>query len=227
MMDQKLVQMLASELLQAEDTATPIPPLTDRYPDITIPDAYAIQKAVIDLKTARGETVIGKKIGLTSQGIRDQVGVQEPDYGVMTSAGVVNDGECIDVSRMICPRIEAEIVFVLKKTLDKDYITAWDVIDATAGVMPALEIVDSRIQDWRIKIQDTISDSASYARVVTGGNKLVPINDLDLSMVPMASLQAGELILSGAFTPVFDFRPGDHVFVRFGPLGNVSLSAKA
>lgn len=117
MMDQKLVQMLASELLQAEDTATPIPPLTDRYPDITIPDAYAIQKAVIDLKTARGETVIDKKIGLTSQGIRDQVGVQEPDYGVMTSAGVVNDGECIDVSRMICPRIEAEIVFVLKKTL--------------------------------------------------------------------------------------------------------------
>lgn len=137
-------------------------------------------------------------------------------------------------------------------------------IDATAGVMPALEIVDSRIQDWRIKIQDTISDSASYARVVTGGNKLVPINDLDLSMVPMASfrngelmftgcgaavmasnpvnsvvwlankmkqygtpLQAGELILSGAFTPCLTSGRAIHVFVRFGPLGNVSLSAKA
>ena len=263
-MENALIEKLADELLAAEDNATPIPPLTDRYPDITVPDAYAIQKAVIDRKVARGEVVIGKKIGLTSQGIRDQIGVQEPDYGIMTSAGVVKDGECIDVSKMICPRIEAEIVFVLKKDLDKDYITAWDVIDATAGVMPALEVVDSRIQDWRIKIQDTVSDSASYARVVTGGNKLVPIDDLDLSMVPMASfrngelmftgcdaavmgsnpvnsvvwlankmkqygspLRAGELILSGAFTPVFDFRPGDHVYVRFGPLGNVSLSAQS
>ena len=262
-MNQDLIQALANELLQAEDTATPLPPLTDRYPEMTIDDAYAVQKAVIDKKVARGEVVIGKKIGLTSQGIRDQVGVQEPDYGIMTNAGVVKDGECINVSKMICPRIEAEIVFVLKKDLDKDYITAWDVIDATAGVMPALEIVDSRIQDWRIKIQDTVSDSASYARVVTGGNRLVPINDLDLAMVPMASfrngelmftgcgaavmasnpvnsvvwlankmkqygspLQAGELILSGAFTPVFDFRPGDHVFVRFGPLGDVSLRAQ-
>lgn len=263
MMNQELIQSLANGLLQAEDTATPIPPLTDRYPDMTIDDAYAVQKAVVDKKVARGEVVIGKKIGLTSQGIRDQVGVQEPDYGIMTNAGVVKDGECIDVSKMICPRIEAEIVFVLKNDLDKDYITAWDVINATAGVMPALEIVDSRIQDWRIKIQDTVSDSASYARVVTGGNRLVPISDLDLSMVPMASfrngelmftgcgaavmasnpvnsvvwlankmkqysspLRAGELILSGAFTPVFDFRPGDHVFVRFGSLGNVSLSAQ-
>lgn len=263
-MEQKLIQALADELLKAEDTATPIPPLTDRHPDMTISDAYAIQKGVIERKVARGEVVIGKKIGFTSQGIRDQFGVQEPDYGVMTNAGVVSDGEFIDARKMICPRIEAEIVFVLKKDLDKDFITAWDVIDATAGVMPALEIVDSRIKDWRMKIQDTVSDSASYARVVTGGNKLVPINDLDLSMVPMASyrngelmftgcgasvmasspvnsvvwlankmkqfgtpLRAGELILSGSFTPVFDFRPGDHVFVRFGPLGNVSLNAKA
>lgn len=263
-MDQVLIQQLANELLVAEDTATPILPLTDRYPNITIQDAYAIQKAVIDLKLARGEVVIGKKIGLTSKGIRDQVGVHEPDYGVMTDAGWVKDGECIDAGKMICPRIEAEIVFVLKKDLDKKVVTAWDVIDATAGVMPALEIVDSRIKDWRIKIQDTVSDAASYARVVTGGNRLVPINDLDLSMIPMASfrngelmytgcgaavmasnpvnsvvwlankmnsfgtpLRAGEIILSGAFTPVFDFRPGDHVFVRFGPLGNVSLSAQA
>lgn len=262
MMEQALILQLAEELLKAEDTATPIAPLTDRYSNITVDDAYAIQKAVIEMKVARGEVIIGKKIGLTSKGIRDQVGVQEPDYGIMTSAGVVKDGECIDVSRMICPRIEAEIVFVLNKDLDKDFITAWDVIDATAGVMPALEIVDSRIKDWRIKIQDTVSDGASYARVVTGGNGLVPISSLDLSMVPMASfrngelmftgcgaavmasnpvnsvvwlankmkqygspLRAGELILSGAFTPVFDFRPGDHVYVRFGPLGNVSLSA--
>ncbi len=263
-MDKQLIDTLAAELLLAEDTATPVPPLTDRYSDITIEDAYAIQKSVIDKKLARGEVVIGKKIGLTSQGIRDQVGVQEPDYGIMTNAGVVLDGECIDVRKMICPRIEAEIVFVLKKDLDKKFITAWDVIDATAGVMPALEIVDSRIQDWRIKIQDTVADAASYARVVTGGNRIIPLNEIDLSMVPMASyrngelmftgagaavmasnpinsvvwlankmkaygapLRAGELILSGAFSPVFDFRPGDHVFVNFGPLGTVSLRAQA
>lgn len=262
-MDQVLIQTLAHELLFAEDNATPIPPLTDRYTNITVPDAYAIQKAVIDLKTTRGENVIGKKIGLTSKGIRDQVGVQEPDYGIMTSAGVVLSGETIDLSKMICPRIEAEIIFVLKKDLDMPFVTAWDVIDATAGVMPGLEIVDSRIQDWRIRIQDTVADGASYARVVTGGNRLVPINELDLSMVPMASyrngelmftscgaavmasnpinsvvwlankmasygapLRAGELILSGAFTPVFDFRPGDHVVARFGALGQVELTGK-
>lgn len=118
-MDQVLIQQLANELLVAEDTATPILPLTDRYPDITIQDAYAIQKAVIDLKLARGEVVIGKKIGLTSKGIRDQVGVHEPDYGVMTDAGWVKDGECIDAGKMICPRIEAEIVFVLKRIWTK------------------------------------------------------------------------------------------------------------
>ena len=104
---------------------------------------------------------------------------------------------------MICPRIEAEIVFVLKKDLDKKVVTAWDVIDATAGVMPALEIVDSRIKDWRIKIQDTVSDAASYARVVTGGNRLVPINDLDLSMIPMASFRNGELMYTGWAPPLW------------------------
>ena len=256
----KLIELLAHELLVAEDTASPILPLTDRYPGITIDDAYQIQKEVIQLKVNRGEMIIGKKIGLTSKGIREQVGVREPDYGIMTNAGLVLDGESIDLSKLIRPRIEAEIVFVLKEDLKGPFVTPWDVIRATAGVMPALEIVDSRIKDWKIKIQDTVSDSASYARVVTGGNQLVPLTELDLSMVPMASykngelvytacgaavmnnpinsvvwlankmlaygnpLQAGELILSGSFTPVFDFNPGDSVFVRFGPLGHVSLS---
>ena len=261
-MDQALIRQLAVELLAAEDNATPIPPLTDRYPEITVADAYQVQNTVVEMRLARGEVIIGKKIGLTSKGIQLQVGVTEPDYGVMTNAGLVMDGACIDSRKMIAPRIEPELVFVLERDLDGPQVTPWDVIRATAGVMPALEIVDSRIIDWKIKIQDTVSDAASYARIVTGGNQLIPISSLDLSMVPMAlyrngelvhtacgaavmanpinsvtwlankmveygtPLKAGELILSGSFTPTVDFHPGDHIQANFGPVGKINLLAQ-
>ncbi len=200
-MEQRIIEMLAGELLAAEDTCTPIVSLTERYPDMTIDDGYAIQKCVVAKKLARGEVVIGKKIGLTSEGMRERIGIHEPDYGVMTDRGLILDGK-LHMDTLIKPRIESEIAFILKEDLDKKVVSHWDVIRATAGVMPALELVDSRIKDWKIKIQDTVADAASYARVITGGNRVIPIDGLDLSMIPMAAYKNGQLVSTGCSAAV-------------------------
>lgn len=193
MFDKNLIDKLAKELIVAEDTCTTIERFSVRYPEITIEDAYKIQDRVIELKLERGEKIIGKKIGLTSKGIREQIGVFEPDYGTLTDRGLIYGKEEIDLSTLIDPKIEAEIVFVLKEDLKGPVVTPWDVIRATEGIMPALEIVDTRFNSWNFKIYDTISDSASYARIVVG-DKMTKLDDLDLSVVGMASYKNGELI---------------------------------
>lgn len=193
MFNEKLVDQLARELIKAEDTCVPIKLFSEKYPNITVEDSYNIQNRVIELKVERGEKIIGKKIGLTSRGIREQLGVFEPDYGSMTDKGLLFGKEELDLSKLIEPRIEAEIVFVLKEDLKGPVVTAWDVISATEGVMPALEVVDTRFDSWKFKIFDTVADSASYARLVVG-NKMTKIDDLDLSIIGMASYKNGELI---------------------------------
>ncbi|MGI6654197.1 MAG: 2-keto-4-pentenoate hydratase [Christensenellales bacterium] len=191
----KNLHELAVALYNAQKTKTPIPPLTDQRDDLTIEDAYEIQQEVVQMKLADGYKIIGKKIGLTSKEIRKQIGVFEPDYGIITSEGLLTDGGELYMSDFIAPRIESEIVFVLGKDITKDMypVKASDIIDCTLGVAPALEIVDSRIQDWRIKIQDTISDAASYAAIVTG-SRLTPLKDLDLDIIGMAAYKNGELV---------------------------------
>lgn len=258
-MDEKLIKDCALEIYNAEKNCSPMGALTDRFSDITIEDAYKIQMAVVDLKLKDGEKIIGKKIGLTNKAIREQIGVHEPDYGIITSSGFVGDGGELDSTTLIAPRIEPEIAFVLKSDLTVDMypVNNMDIINATLGICPALEVVDSRVKDWKIKIQDTISDSASYARIVLG-NRITPLDGLDLRVIGMASyvngelvthgssanvmgnpieavtwltnkllkygveLKAGEIILSGSFTPVFSIKKGDSVLAIFDRLGEVS-----
>ncbi len=202
-MNKETIYQCALDLFNAEKSCATMEALTDRFSDITIEDAYKIQMEVVKMKLDSGEKIIGKKIGLTNKAIRDQIGVHEPDYGIITSSGMVSDGSTIDSSKLIAPRIEPEIAFVLKSdlTLDMYPVSNLDVIEATLGICPALEVVDSRIKDWKIKIQDTVSDAASYARIVVG-NQVTPLDGLDLRVIGMATYLNGELVVSGSSASV-------------------------
>ena len=137
----------ARDLLQAERTATPIEPLTARIPDLGVDGAYAIQRAGRALRLADGGRIAGHKIGLTSEAIQRQLGVDQPDYGYLLDTMIVGDGAVVDAGGLIAPRVEAEIGFLLKAPLRGPGVTVQDVLAATAAVTPCIEVIDSRIRD--------------------------------------------------------------------------------
>mgnify|MGYP000644433610 FL=1 len=193
MMDKSKIEKYGDELYEALVNRKAVAPLTDREADITIEDAYQIQQRMIQRRLDAGETIIGKKIGVTSKVVMDMLKVDQPDFGMMTSGMVFNEGEAIDTSTMIAPRAEAEVAFVLKSDLQGPGVTAADVLRATECVVPCFEIVDSRIQDWKIKIQDTVADNASCGVLVLGGRRKSP-RDIDLALAGMVLEKNGELI---------------------------------
>ena len=193
MMDKSKIEKYGDELYEALVNRKAVAPLTDREADITIEDAYQIQQRMIQRRLDTGETIIGKKIGVTSKVVMDMLKVDQPDFGMMTSGMVFNEGEAIDTSTMIAPRAEAEVAFVLKSDLMGPGVTAADVLRATDCVLPCFEIVDSRIQDWKIKIQDTVADNASCGVLVLGGRRKSP-RDIDLALAGMVLEKNGELI---------------------------------
>ena len=147
MMDKSKIERYGDELYQALIARKPVDPLTDREADITIEDAYQIQLRMIQRRVDAGETIVGKKIGVTSKFVMDMLKVNQPDFGQMTSGMVFNEGEAIRADTMIAPRAEAEVAFLLKRDLIGPGVTAADVLRATDCVMPCFEIVDSRIKD--------------------------------------------------------------------------------
>ena len=190
-------QQLGDELFDALQARRTVPPLTSRHPEITIDDAYAIQQRMLARRLAAGERVVGKKIGVTSAAVMNMLGVFQPDFGWLTDGMVYNEGEAIPASTLIQPKAEGEIAFVLKKTLKGPGVTAADVLAATEGVMACFEIVDSRIQDWKIKIQDTVADNASCGVFVLG-DRLVDPRDVDLVTVGMVLEKNGDIVATGA-----------------------------
>ncbi|MBR2674757.1 MAG: fumarylacetoacetate hydrolase family protein [Mogibacterium sp.] len=182
-------------LYEAERTRVAIEPLTDMDDSLDIDDAYAIQLANIDRVVKEGQIISGKKIGLTSEGIQKQLGVNEPDYGHLFESMNCPDGSC-RIDDLISARIEGEIAFILKDDLKGGNVTAEDVRKATAFVVPAFEIVDSRVVDWRIKLIDTVSDNASSGRYVLSDTKW-KIDDVDLPNVEMKLYKNGELVNEG------------------------------
>jgi 2-keto-4-pentenoate hydratase len=192
-----LHQELADELWEADRAAKPIPPLTDRHTDLTIEDAYAIQTINIERRIAAGERVIGRKVGLTSKPMQELLGVDEPDFGVLTDAMLVEDGDVIPLSRLVQPRMEAELAFVMSRDLAGPGISAAVALDAIAGVLPAVEVVDSRVADWKIKLVDTVADNASSGLFVIGG-RMRPVAELDLRLLGVAVSRNGELLDTGA-----------------------------
>jgi 2-keto-4-pentenoate hydratase len=190
------IQDFAAQLAQAEATKVGIDPLIVSDPEITVDEAYYIQLENIKKKLEAGQKIVGKKIGLTSVAVQKMLGVDEPDYGHLLDNMVVENGGTIDTKDMLQPKVEGEIAFILKKDLKGPNVTAVDVIQATDYVVPALEIVDSRIQDWKISLRDTVSDNASSGLYVLGG-KPTKLEDINLELVGMALYQNGEVANTG------------------------------
>jgi 2-keto-4-pentenoate hydratase len=192
-----LHQELADELWEADRSAKPVPPLTERHPDLIIDDAYAVQTINIARRTAAGQRVIGRKVGLTSLPMQRMLGVDEPDFGVLTDEMVVEDGDLIDLGRLVQPRVEAELAFVMAEDLAGPGVTTARALAAIEGALPAVEIVDSRVADWKIKLVDTVADNASSGLIVLGG-RMRPVRDLDLRLLGVVVSRHGQMIDSGA-----------------------------
>lgn len=186
--------MLARELLEAERSAVAVPPLSERHPKLTIEDAYEIQRAGRELRLAGGEVLAGRKIGLTSRAMQEMLGVDQPDFGCLYASLVVDSGTAVEVSRLIAPRAEAEIAFVLGSDLEGPGVSRADALAAAESVLPAIEVIDSRVANWRITIIDTIADNASGGMAVLGEPQ--PLDGLDLAEMKM-TIRAGEESVGG------------------------------
>lgn len=213
----------ADMLYEAERDRTMIAPITAQDPSLTIDDAYAIQMENINRVEAMGYTISGKKIGLTSPGIQKQLGVNEPDYGHLFAAMNCFDG-IVDISQLIQPKIEAELAFVLSADLTGGHVTAQDVMKATAFVVGAFEIVDSRVADWKIKLVDTVADNASSGRYILGKKRLF-INEVDLPAETMRLYKNDVLVGEGSGAAVLG-NPCDAVAWLANRLWDYGVSLK-
>ncbi|WP_419536909.1 fumarylacetoacetate hydrolase family protein [Endozoicomonas sp.] len=186
------------ELYEALKSGKTIEPLTNRESDITIEDAYHISLHMVERRVAAGDRIVGKKIGVTSKAVQDMLNVHQPDFGFITDEMWFKNGDTISCSenKLIQPRAEGEIAFKLKKDLVGPGVTEKDVLEATECVMPCFEIVDSRIHNWQIKIQDTVSDNASCGVFVLGEEQIDP-NTIDLPSAQMKVYKNGQLISEG------------------------------
>ncbi|MBD8019785.1 2-oxo-hept-4-ene-1,7-dioate hydratase [Brevibacterium gallinarum] len=182
MLDEQTIAQIADELAEAERTHTQIPRLTARFESMTVEDAYAVQNEWRRRQIAAGRRQAGRKIGLTSKVMQQATGISEPDYGVIFSDMVYENGSVIEHERFSGVRIEVELAFALKEPLAGPDVTVFDVMRATEYVIPALEILDSRVEMEGRSIVDTISDNAAMGAMVVGGNPTDP-HDVDLRWV--------------------------------------------
>ena len=192
-----VIDTFAGELFRAQTDRRPIEPLTERAPDLVLEDAYAIQTRVIERRIAGGARAIGRKVGLTSKPMQQMLGVDEPDFGVLLDDMVVEDGDEIPLDSLLQPRVEAELAFVMAEDLAGPGVTTARALTAVAGVLPAIEVVDSRVADWRIKLVDTVADNASSGLLVVGG-ALRPVEEMDLRLIGVVVSRNGEMIDTGA-----------------------------
>lgn len=225
-MNESTISACASDLYEALRTRKTIAPLTDRHPEMTIEDAYHISLQMLDRRIKEGERVIGKKIGVTSKAVQTMLNVHQPDFGYLTDAMVFSDGCEIPISElMIQPRAEGEIAFILKRDLTGPGITNADVLAATECVMPCFEIVDSRIENWQIKIQDTVADNASCGVFVLGSTAIDP-RKTDLVTAGMVVEKNGSIISTGAGAAALG-SPVNCVAWLANTLGEFGISLKA
>ena len=196
-MTPELIQQYGDELYQALISQTPVPPLLGRAEGITIESAYRIQQRMVARRVEAGEKIVGKKIGVTSKAVQDMLGVFQPDFGQLTSSMHYEEGQDLPIGGLIEPKAEAELAFVLKRDLKGPGITATDVIRATDYIVPCFEIVDSRIKDWKIRIEDTVADNASCGVYLLGKPRKKP-TELDLALAGMVLEMNGELFSTSA-----------------------------
>jgi 2-keto-4-pentenoate hydratase len=187
---------LAAELAEAERSRVAISPLTTTNLDIDVVDAYEIQLINIRQRVAEGARVIGHKVGLSSKAMQEMMGVDEPDYGHLLDEMQVFEDRPVPAARYLYPRVEVEVGFVLADDLPGEGCTEDDVLAATAAFAPAIELIDTRIKDWKIKLCDTIADNASSAGWVLGEARVSP-KDIDIASIDAALTRNGEVVAKG------------------------------
>ena len=183
----------AALLYDAQRSAVPIAPLTQTYPDLDVSQAYSVQRLNLTRRINQGGVLRGHKIGLTSAPMQQLLGVSEPDFGYILDTMMLPNGAQVPMSSFCAPRVEPEVAFLLSAPLRGPGVTVDDVMAATEAVAPALEIVDSRIADWRITLADTIADNASSGAVVLGD--WVPIRDLPPLPETTATLAVNDTVV--------------------------------
>jgi len=224
MLSEERILTFAEELVRAEKDRIPVDPITGRT-ELSIEDAYQIQLKIIEMKKRDGQHDVGKKIGLTSKRMQKAFGVNQPDYGHIMDRMLVDEGSPINMDELIQPKIEAEIGFVLATDIGGPGVTATDVLRCSAGVVPTFEIIDSRIKDWNIKIQDSIADNASIGRVVVGA-RMSDVWNLDLRTVGLVVRKNGEIVETAAGAEVLG-NPAQSVAWLINKLSEYGVSLRA
>lgn len=187
----------ARALYEARRDRVAIAPFTDEDPRLGLSDGYAVQRELVDLLLADGDRVVGYKVGLTSRPMQQMIGVDSPDFAPILGSTAHLDGGSVSLSTLIQPRIEAEIVAVMGERLSGPGVLVTDAARAVAGTCAAVEIVDSRFEDWRIKLADTVADLASNGAFAVS-SRVVPLADADPRYVGMTLTRNGELVDTGA-----------------------------
>ena len=257
-MNEEKIVAASEELYDALVNKKTITPLRERYPDISIDNAYKVSLRVLAKRLAAGERVIGKKIGVTSKAVQDMLSVYQPDFGFLTDKMIFTD--TVPISKeLVQARAEGEIAFLLKAPLVGPGVTEEDVLAATESVMPCFEIVDSRIADWKITIEDTVADNASCGLFAINDKAAKDPNTVDLINCEMVvkkngqvlsrglgsaalgnpltcvawlanvlgeydvSLNAGDIILSGALVPLEPVEAGDSMSLSISGIGDLTV----
>lgn len=198
-----LHQEVAERLWSAQIGGTPCEAPTSTHPELTLHDAYEIQSINLNRRMTQqglfGERArhVGRKVGITSRAVQTWLGVSEPDYGGLLCDMAVPDGGNADITKLLQPRVEGELAFVLKRSLFGPGVTAAQVVGSVDFVIPAIEIIDSRIRDWKFKIEDTIADNASSGMFVLGSQPM-SLARLDLRTIGMTLRKNGEVVSTGA-----------------------------
>ena len=186
----------AAQLNAAATSGQPIAPLRDRLASLDADTAYAIQNHNTETWLAQGRRLVGRKIGLTSLAVQAQLGVDQPDFGMLFADMAYGDGEAIPAGLLIQPKVEAEIALVINKDLTQEKHSYADIISATAYALPAIEVVDSRIENWKISLIDTVADNASSAAFVLG-SRPVKLDQIDLAHCKMTMTRGDEVVSQG------------------------------
>ena len=196
-MNDTIRQKAAASLAEAYRSGVPVDPLVQTYPDITVDDAYAIQQLQLTSRLDQGARVVGYKVGLTSAVMQHQMGVDQPDYGYLLDEMTYLENAPVPVENFLQPKVEPEIAFVLGRDVSGPNATVAQVMGAIEYVVPALEIIDSRVRDWQIGLLDTVADNASSGGVVLGSRPTALV-DQDLRLAGCNLYVNGRIVGTGA-----------------------------
>lgn len=224
-MDDAIRAALGESLLAAAELREPIAPLTSSYPDMSVEDAYRVQLHQVAAWTAAGRRVVGFKVGLTSKSMQSMLGVDSPDFGHLFDDMVLDASAPVDLDRFIAPRIEPEISFVLKEDLRGPGLSVVDAIRAVDYAIASIELIDSRIADWKIGLADTIADNASSGALLLGTMPL-RLDDADLGLLGCVVTKNGEVVSTGAGAAVLG-HPVNGLLWLANQLGRLGLTLPA